>query len=127
VAATLSDPERFLLNFSLPTVSKADPNYNGRGYWKGSAWLDQTWFAYRGLMLYGEHEGGSSMADLAQDIKRRVFSSGKGFQSKDPTALNEHYDPETGEPIGATHFSWTAAHSLMWALERPRARVQVVV
>jgi hypothetical protein len=33
-AAALSDPRRFLLNFSLPTVSLANPGYVEHGYWK---------------------------------------------------------------------------------------------
>lgn len=115
VAVTLSDPAAFLLNFSLPTVSKKDKDYNGKGYWKGPAWLDQTWFAYKGLMLYSQTA--PALADLAHQIRSHVFAKGKGFHAKDTTPLNEHYDPDTGEPLGATHFSWSAAHSLLWVLE----------
>ena len=42
VATTLSDPTRFLLNFSLPTVSALNKKFNANGYWKGSTWMDQV-------------------------------------------------------------------------------------
>ena len=83
VAKTLSDTKRFLLNFSLPTASAANPAFNPNGYWKGSTWLDQVWFAYTGLKAYGLH-------DLAENIKGRTLSKGRGFQAGDSTPLNEH-------------------------------------
>jgi neutral trehalase len=153
VAVTLSDPKKFLLNFSLPTVSMANPYYKEKGYWKGPTWLDQTWFAYTGLKEYGEKQrareqaqsqhqqhqhqhqqhqhhqhqqhqhqrsgakSGVDMIALADKIKSRVFAVGQGFGANDTTPLNEHYDAQTGKPIGTQHFSWTAAHVLMWAQE----------
>jgi len=130
VAKTLRDPARFLLNFSLPTVSKQDPDYGPRTYWKGSTWLDQTWFAYTGLRRYAHDTGSDELDALATEIRRRVFEVGRGFKAGDVTPLNEHYDPQTGEPIGAPHFGWSAAHTLMWqreALETfPGVRTQFV-
>ena len=128
VAAALSDPRKFLLNFSLPTVSLANPGYIEHGYWKGPTWLDQTWFAYTGLKYYaaagaGEAASSSSdsgsidMAALAKEIQRRTLTVGQGFPAGDTTPLNEHYDAQTGQPLGAKQFSWTAAHALMWAYE----------
>jgi len=121
-AAALGDPGRFLGNFSLRTVSKQNKNYNERGYWTGPTWLDQSWFAYTGLRTYSARQGAESLGDLAQQIKRRVFNVGVGFRAPDTTPLNEHYDAETGEPLGATHFSWTAAHTLMWLLDNHDAQ-----
>ena len=133
VAITLSDPSKFLLNFSLPTASASNPLFNANGYWKGSTWIDQVWFAYTGLKLYaqkqqeeqeqeaeGAAQGGAAVVDLgalADEIKHRTLAKGQGFQANDTTPLNEHYNPNTGQPIGAKQFSWTAAHSLMWAFE----------
>lgn len=98
--------------------------FNAVGYWKGSTWIDQVWFAYTGLQSYAERgvnsstvPGGVDLGALAQDIKRRTFKNGAGFQAGDVTPLNEHYNPNTGQAIGAKQFSWTAAHSLMWAFE----------
>ena len=102
--------------------SALNPQFNANGYWKGSTWLDQVWFAYTGLKLYaakgaGGGAGGVDLGKLADEIKQRTLSVGKGFGANDTTPLNEHYNPDTGNPIGATQFSWTAAHSLMWAFE----------
>ena len=44
---------------------------------------DQVWFAYTGLKAYGLH-------DLAENIKGRTLSKGRGFQAGDSTPLNEH-------------------------------------
>jgi hypothetical protein len=35
----------------------------------------------------------------------------------DTTPIGEYYNPLTGERLGSTHFSWSAAHILMWAAE----------
>mmetsp|Transcript_46938 Transcript_46938/g.109862 ORF Transcript_46938/g.109862 Transcript_46938/m.109862 type:complete len:263 (+) Transcript_46938:1-789(+) len=127
VAETLRDPEEFLLNFSLPSVSKSNQFYNPDGYWKGPTWVDQTWFAYTGLRRYqsmakqqGDAESEAFLSDLASTLRRRLFSQCKSLSSGDSTPLSEHYHPETGSPRGATHFSWTAAHVLMWIEENAR-------
>lgn len=124
MATTLSDPSRFLLNFSLPTASMANPNFGLESYWKGSTWIDQVWFAYTGLNLYASklRDAGSTaeakrLSSLAAEIKHRTFTNGQGFGANDTVPFNEHYNPETGRPIGAQHFSWTAAHVLMWTGE----------
>eukprot|EP00928_Gymnodinium_smaydae_P076137 TRINITY_DN59124_c0_g1_i1.p1 TRINITY_DN59124_c0_g1~~TRINITY_DN59124_c0_g1_i1.p1 ORF type:complete len:362 (+),score=50.47 TRINITY_DN59124_c0_g1_i1:3-1088(+) len=124
MAATLADPSKFLLNFTLPTASKANPYFGAESYWKGSAWIDQVWFAYSGLKIYakrladaGDASESKRLSDLASEIKRRTFAIGQGFGANDIVPFNEHYNPETGKPIGAQHFSWTAAHVLMWSAE----------
>lgn len=138
-AATLADPSRFLLNFSLPTVSKKNSHFNDNGYWKGPTWLDQTWFAYKGLKLYAEkareynnsnnyHDQDMHFPDftrsfdfdrLANEIKQHTFTNGHGFRVNDTTPIGEHYNPDTGGRQGATHFSWSAAHIIMWMTEFP--------
>lgn len=135
VAASLADERRFLANFSLPTLSRADRHYEPKGYWKGPTWVDQVWFAYSGLRAYaaraGAAQGDAEVFDgVASEIRRRIFQVGRGLAAGDTTPLAEHYDAETGEPLGATHFGWTAAHILLWASEAaaaPGARGAVVV
>ena len=61
--------------------------------------------------------GGVDLGELAREIKHRTLAKGLGFGANDTTPLNEHYNPNTGQPLGAQHFSWTAAHSLLWARE----------
>ena len=110
VAKTLSNPDLFMLNFSLPSVSKGNPYFNATDYWEGPTWLDQTWFASEGLKHYGYPE-------LAAELKSRLFLRGRGMWHGDTTPLHEYYDPMTGSPHGSAHFSWSAAHVLMWAAE----------
>ena len=112
MAAVLNDSTRFLLKLPLPTVSRDNPHFSHSGYWKGPNWFDQTWFAYTGLKHYGHHS-------LAADIQRRVFVNGAGLKRNDTTPIGERYNPDDGEIIGATHFSWSAAHLLMWAAGFP--------
>jgi hypothetical protein len=57
------------------------------------------------------------MVALADEIKRRTFAVGHGFQPGDTSPLNECYDPLTGIGLRVEQFSWTAAHLLMWAQE----------
>ena len=108
MAKTLSDPDMFLLNFSLPSVSKTNSHFNATNYWEGPTWLDQSWFASQGLLRYG-------FTELAAELKSRVFLRGSGMQYGDVTPLHEYYNPITGEQLGSPHFSWSAAHILMWA------------
>ena len=121
VVETLRDPKEFFLNFSLPTVSKNNKFFNAQGYWKGPTWIDQTWFAYAGLRGYESLAKAAGadyapFAQLASELKQKIFR-GNSFVFNDTTPFSEHYDPDTGVAQGIPHFSWTAAHVLMWAME----------
>ena len=65
----------------------------------------------------------SMFMTFADSFKERVFEVGSGFGLNDTVPLNEHYDAQTGKALGSTHFSWTAAHVLMWSLEE-KAKAQ---
>jgi hypothetical protein len=114
VAKTLTDPGLFLANFSLSSVSLDNPHFNATNYWEGPTWLDQTWFASQGLRRYG-------FTALAAELKSRLFLRGAGMRHGDVTPLHEYYNPISGSPLGSPHFSWSAAHILMWAAESPTA------
>ena len=49
----LTDTAKFSTYIPFPTVAADNPKYNPRGYWRGPIWLDQTYFAIRGLRNYG--------------------------------------------------------------------------
>ena len=49
----LTDTAKFSTYIPFPTVAADHPKYNPRGYWRGPIWLDQTYFAIRGLRNYG--------------------------------------------------------------------------
>ena len=52
----LQDTAKFSTYIPFPTIAADNPKYNPRGYWRGPIWLDQTYFAIRGLRNYGYHK-----------------------------------------------------------------------
>lgn len=100
----LKDTTRFSTYIPFPTVSADNEKYNSRGYWRGPIWLDQTYFAIKGLRNYG-------YSDLADEYTAQVFDRLEGL--KNGAAIHENYGTHTGEKLKAPHFSWSAAHLLM--------------
>lgn len=100
----LQDTEKFSTYIPFPTVAADNPKYNPQGYWRGPIWLDQTYFAIRGLRNYG-------YTDLADDYTLQVFERLEGL--KNGGAIHENYGTHTGDRLKAAHFSWSAAHLLM--------------
>jgi hypothetical protein len=92
----LVNEKEFKRKLPLPTLSADDPDYNPRNFWRGPTWINLVWFTYKGLLNYG-------FKDIAQDIANSVIE----VMAKN-TTCNEYYDSETGEPLGAKYFSWSA-------------------
>lgn len=86
------------------TASMDNPAYGADVYWRGRVWLDQFYFAVRGLDNYGY----SIEAQAAVD---KLFANAQGLTASTP--IQENYNPETGEVQGANNFSWSAAHLYM--------------
>ena len=107
----LQDTAKFSTFIPFPTIAADNPRYNPRGYWRGPIWLDQTYFAIRGLRNYG-------YSDLADHYTRQVFDRLSGLQEGAP--IHENYDTHTGKRLKAPHFSWSAAHLLMMYEELER-------
>ncbi len=100
----LRDTAKFSTYIPFPTIAADNPKYNPRGYWRGPIWLDQTYFAIRGLRNYGYHE-------LADAYTLQVFDRLSGLKEDAP--IHENYDTHTGECLKAPHFSWSSSHLLM--------------
>lgn len=100
----LSDTTKFSTFIPFPTVAADNPKYNPRGYWRGPIWLDQTYFAIRGLRNYGYNE-------LADAYTLQVFDRLNGLKEGAP--IHENYDTHTGARLKAPHFSWSSSHLLM--------------
>lgn len=100
----LQDTAKFSTYIPFPTIAADNPKYNPRGYWRGPIWLDQTYFAIRGLRNYGYHE-------LADKYTLQVFDRLKGLKNGAP--IHENYGTHTGERLKAPHFSWSSSHLLM--------------
>lgn len=100
----LTDTAKFSTYIPFPTIAADNPKYNPRGYWRGPIWLDQTYFAIRGLRNYGYHE-------LADKYTLQVFDRLQGLKEGAP--IHENYGTHTGERLKAPHFSWSSSHLLM--------------
>ncbi|MCK0070356.1 alpha-glucosidase [Kordiimonas laminariae] len=101
VASVMLDPNEFNTFVPFATASQSNPAYDPTIYWRGRVWLDQVYFAIKGLENYGYHEE-------AQKLRTRVFENLQGLKGDGP--IRENYHPLTGEMQGATNFSWSAAH-----------------
>lgn len=105
VAQQIMDESRFNTKVPLPTLDASHPKFNPKnGYWRGPVWLDQVYFAIRGLENYGYQAE-------ADQLKNKLFNNAEGLLTNGP--IRENYHPITGEGLNAKHFSWSAAHLLM--------------
>ncbi len=110
VVSVMMDSEKFATRVPFPTLAADHEKFDPRdGYWRGSVWLDQAYFAIKGMERYG-------YTREANDMRTRLFESPAGLLDGGP--IHENYHPQTGEPLNAPHFSWSAAHYLM-LLEPP--------
>lgn len=100
----LTDTSKFSTYIPFPTIAADNPKYNPKGYWRGPVWLDQTYFAIRGLRNYGYHQ-------MADEYTLQVFDRLHGLKEDSP--IHENYGTHTGELLKAPHFSWSASHLLM--------------
>lgn len=100
----LQDTTKFSTFIPFPTIAADHPKYNPRGYWRGPIWLDQTYFAIRGLRNYG-------YSQLADEYTLQVFDRLNGLKEGAP--IHENYDTHTGKRLKAPHFSWSSSHLLM--------------
>ena len=110
-AEALWSPERFGPSPEAPwpvtSASKASSAYDPRRYWRGPVWVNINWFFIQGLERYGLRAEADELRRLTLEL---VSQSG----------FVEYYDPRTGEPLGVSDFSWSAALTLD-LLMRPSA------
>lgn len=106
------DESKFRTFVPFPTVSRDNPEFSD-GYWRGLVWIDQAWFGIEGLRRYGYEEDATGLAMQLMNNLEGATVRGE--------PLRENYHPLTGEGRNAEHFSWTAAHLLMLALDFSRS------
>jgi len=106
----LLDKDEFNTFVPFPTVAANNPSFNpAKGYWRGPVWIDQAYFALKGLCRYG-------YKDDALMLMNKLFNHCEGLL--DPSRpLRENYHPLTGKGLNAENFSWIAAHLLMMVRE----------
>jgi hypothetical protein len=84
-----------------PSTSPASPAFRPKSYWRGPQWPVLAWlfsWAFRRRGLVAE-------ADRLRREGLRLLADGE---------FGEYYEPFTGDPLGSTHQSWTAAVVLEW-------------
>lgn len=105
VVDKIMDETKFNTTVPLPTLDASHAQFNPKnGYWRGPVWLDQFYFAIKGLQEYG-YENEASL------LKQKLFENAEGLMTQEP--IRENYHPLTGEGLNARHFSWSAANLLM--------------
>lgn len=86
----------------LSTAATA-PEFRPRAYWRGPAWPVVNWLLWWGLRRQG------CTVDAA-----RLRAANLALLSAPGAGFAEYYEPYTGEPLGSSHQSWTAAVTLDW-------------
>lgn len=105
VAALLQQPGKFNTYVPLPVLAADHPGFDPRkGYWRGPVWLDQFYFAVKGLKAYG-------FDNVANAFTAKLWQHATGMNDQYP--LYENYHPLTGKGLNAPNFSWSAAHILL--------------
>jgi glycogen debranching enzyme len=87
----------------LPSTSPAEPVFEPHNYWRGPVWPIINWLLWQSLRQLG-------YCDRADELRRDSLS-----QLSTTGDFAEYFEPFTGEPLGSSHQSWTAAVALDWA------------
>ena len=90
--------------YSVPSFEPGRTEFEPQRYWRGPVWLIMNWMLIDGLRRNGRAE---LAARIRQDSVALV----------ERTGFAEYFNPLTGEPLGGSAFSWTAALYLLFAAE----------
>ena len=99
----MKDSMLFASYVPFPTLNVGHNKFNPtKGYWRGSVWLDQAWFAVRALENYDHHKD-------ADKFRKQLLQRPEGLFNDDKP-IRENYHPVSGKGLNAKHFSWSAVH-----------------
>src|SRR5215211_1807014 len=82
-----------------PSTSPQEPGFHPRSYWRGPVWPVANWLLWWSLIRAGRSDRAGRMRHETLGQLGEV-----GFA--------EYFEPFTGEPLGSTEQSWTAAVAL---------------
>ena len=82
--------------YGVPSFEPGQPEFEPQRYWRGPVWLIVNWMLIDGLQRSGR-------ADLAARIRHDSLAL------VERAGFAEYFNPLTGEPLGGSAFSWTAA------------------
>jgi len=86
-------------SFPLPSVPLDSSYFDPTRYWQGPTWVNMNWLIIDGLKRYG-------FASEAEILKNRTLFM------VEKAGCSEYFNPTSGDPEGASSFSWTAALSI---------------
>jgi len=92
----LENPDKFGLNYPVPSVPRDGAFFDPDRYWQGPAWVNTNWLIIDGLRRYGYNYHADALTESTLEM---VEQSGS----------YEYFNPETAAGLGAKGFSWTAA------------------
>lgn len=97
----------------LPTVDRNAPEYRSNSYWRGDVWPSTDFQTFQGLAHYGYRK-------LTADF------SGRMLDNAVKVGISEHYDSQTGAPLGVRNLGMSGV-MLTMALEgmSPRHAIRV--
>ena len=84
-----------------PSTSPAEPAFEPQNYWRGPVWPVINWLLWQSLELLGY----PARADAIRGDSLSQLAAGD---------FGEYYEPFTGQQLGSTQQSWTAAVTLDW-------------
>jgi glycogen debranching enzyme len=97
LAAELRSPHfRSGAGIGVASSDLLGPEFDRRRYWRGPVWANLNWLLARGLRGHGRE---ADAAELERTTVALVERCG----------MREYFDPVSGDGLGATEFSWTAA------------------
>lgn len=82
--------------YPVPSVPLDSSRFDPERYWQGPTWMNTNWLIIDGLKRYGFNDHADALTESSLEMARR-------------SGMAEYFDPNTGEPLGAQNFSWTAA------------------
>jgi hypothetical protein len=82
--------------YPVPSAPLNSPWFNPECYWQGPTWFNTNWLIIEGLRRYGYHHHADALMESMLEL-----AGEHGFY--------EYFNPLSGEPLGSSDFSWTAA------------------
>lgn len=95
----LLNTHAYYLKHPVPSVPRNVRGFDPKRYWQGPVWINMNWLIIDGLRRLGFN-------DEAELIKEKTLTM---ITESD---IWEYYNPLTGEGLGSSNFSWTAALAL---------------
>lgn len=107
-----TDPAAFDGPFGPTSVHRCEPTFAAGAYWRGSSWPQLTY-----LLWAAARRGGHDAA--ARHLAGRLVAGARA------SGLAEHWQPDTGAPLGAVPQSWAGLALLAEAwLDQPEAEAE---